>query len=512
MKRFTVILLLTLSMQSQAQDWQSVQLYDTTLFHTVASGVDSHWNNYLRGISTDSVNINFSFTKLHFYPSLRPDKNGLYDSTTKDTWLGPHLTRLPNGDEIFFNVNRDTLLIKTKAVLNDTWTFCSDSTGLRYEATVSSLGTQIVDGILDSTKTIDLQAYQGATPVSSALNSLKIILSKNHGFLEIFEFYSFPYQETAIGTTPLNNWPQAIFPFPRLPIAHTRIPTSLRTVDMRQNNTVRYVAGNEWVFHEAQTLAYNYQHDSVIQVTPIGGGQIQAQILRRRVEHSVNLQGPTPIINHSNVQNLELDTLDASPPPASSWNAIVPEHRSNVFGIGYSSIPWTLGTWKVQHRFIDTFCGNKLIIRDSSKTSTAMSGWYSNAGESMQFFGQSYWSHTSYQTGPVVNGHSRLIYLKLDSCEYGTKPLLRSIGVNDFQKDLRSQFTLYPNPSQNFLWIDKPDQFEIQGIRIYNLSMQKLHAVPNIQGPIDISQLPQGQYLLEVHTDKGRVLKPFIHQ
>ncbi len=74
------------------------------------------------------------------------------------------------------------------------------------------------------------------------------------------------------------------------------------------------------------------------------------------------------------------------------------------------------------------------------------------------------------------------------------------------------QLSIYPNPASDYLKIESP--FEIKKIGIYNLNGKLIQQVSAFNGTqkIDISQLPNGQYLLKGLTENGEVSGSFIKQ
>jgi hypothetical protein len=93
-----------------------------------------------------------------------------------------------NGDKLFFNKDNDTIFLKTQAALNDTFTIYTYPNGEWIKGSVSSISEEIVLGQMDSVKTISL--FTNAS--NYAINFQQFQLSKNHGLVELFPFYSFP--------------------------------------------------------------------------------------------------------------------------------------------------------------------------------------------------------------------------------------------------------------------------------------------------------------------------------
>ncbi|MFH0893836.1 MAG: T9SS type A sorting domain-containing protein [Bacteroidota bacterium] len=104
-----------------------------------------------------------------------------------------------NGVYTFLNKDSDTIRVLSKAALNDSWTFLNISPELRLEATV--IGKQKMNflGQTDSVKIIRLLAKDNNNiNVSHPLNNTSLQLSKNFGLIKTFDFYTFPYDTTAL--------------------------------------------------------------------------------------------------------------------------------------------------------------------------------------------------------------------------------------------------------------------------------------------------------------------------
>jgi hypothetical protein len=153
--------------------------------------------NYLRGIRIDSVRTNGNETRYYPFHSLRGPYKTTGDVTLDSnggSWLGKEVIENVNGDFLFPNCWNDTVVIKTRAGVNDTWILYDDSSTLHYIATVISVDTMSFLGYTDSVKRISISVYDGNWPmVLDSLNNFEIILSKSHGFIKTFDLYTFPY-------------------------------------------------------------------------------------------------------------------------------------------------------------------------------------------------------------------------------------------------------------------------------------------------------------------------------
>ena len=117
----------------------------------------------------------------------------LYDTTSK--WIGKNSIQLSNGYNLFTNAELDTLYINTLANINDNWVFYKYDNDNYVEAEVINIQQEDFIGITDEIKTIKLQLKDvNGTTIESFYDEAFIKLSKNHGFVKIFNIYSFPPQ------------------------------------------------------------------------------------------------------------------------------------------------------------------------------------------------------------------------------------------------------------------------------------------------------------------------------
>lgn len=122
-----------------------------------------------------------------WFPS--PDSSG-------GSWLGKRVIKLNDGTFLFDNLRGDTVVIKSLANVGDSWIFCRDTSTTYYSATVTSLDTMTILGISDSVKRILIRAYNSTGLLrTDVVDSFQIVLSKNYGFAEIFDLYTFPYHK-----------------------------------------------------------------------------------------------------------------------------------------------------------------------------------------------------------------------------------------------------------------------------------------------------------------------------
>jgi len=188
-KLITWFVLLIIGYCSHAQNWNCF-VPSTKQYFTNA-------NNYLRGMRIDSVRTNGTDTI--YYPFHTPRGiNQVLDSNA-GSWLGGKVIAQTDGTFLFDNIGSDTVIIKTKAGVGDSWIFYNDTSSVYYIANVASVDTATILGVLDSIKTITIATDSAGYLVSTnPISNLNIVLSKHHGFLKTFDLYLFPYNMGAL--------------------------------------------------------------------------------------------------------------------------------------------------------------------------------------------------------------------------------------------------------------------------------------------------------------------------
>ena len=177
---------------------------DAQNYQCLQSGVQRYFingNGYLRSIVIDSTHTSGDTTI--YFPYHTP--RGSYDvsgftPTALDpnggSWLGKKVLQKSDGTFIFDSYWNDSVIIKTRANIGDSWVFYKDTSLLYYKATLVSKDTMTVLSTPDSVETIMINAYMGsAIYTADPLDSFTIILSKNHGFVQVFDLYTFPYHK-----------------------------------------------------------------------------------------------------------------------------------------------------------------------------------------------------------------------------------------------------------------------------------------------------------------------------
>ena len=186
-KRFVLSFLVIIIAQNLwAQNYQSFRSDRTYLY-----------NNYLtQSIRFDSVQVSEQDSVLYAFKNI-PANYYLVDFRcySLHAFIGDSVLIKNNGENIFFNQQGDSIVIRTNAHLNETWNFFSD-TIYTVNATVSNIDTMHFGSIIDSVKTIQLNVFDSTgSSITLNLYSNEIKLSKNFGLINFPTFLAYPHEE-----------------------------------------------------------------------------------------------------------------------------------------------------------------------------------------------------------------------------------------------------------------------------------------------------------------------------
>ncbi|MBJ7428132.1 MAG: Ig-like domain-containing protein, partial [Bacteroidia bacterium] len=83
----------------------------------------------------------------------------------------------------------------------------------------------------------------------------------------------------------------------------------------------------------------------------------------------------------------------------------------------------------------------------------------------------------------------------------------QNVGINEV--NLSNQITVYPNPASNFVKITTTKNLTIQQLKLLDIT-GKIIAQYNNQTEIDLSEIANGMYLLQIQTENGNLVKQVV--
>ena len=511
MKNTLLLLLFVFSAQfSHAQNYQCLQ-----------SGVKHYFTNsngYLRGIRIDSTTT--SAGNIFYYPYHTPRGrwgNGGVDTLSSNgaSWLGGKVAELPDGTFLFDNMH-DTVTIKTQAHTGDSWIFYNDTTSLYYVATITQQDTMTVLGSLDSVKTLLITAHNlSGIVVSDPSDSITILLSKNNGFVQVCDLYTFPYHQPDSVYMPGSDYyldmsiryipypiPPLVSPpleFPSLnketiqfKLISFKNPSYKDLYNWHTGEVYEYMTCNgypEWPSSLCDP-ASTYFIDTVSAIlTGTYASNYSCTGLLATLTSGV-LSYPPPLYSVSPTANeLSVDTSSILP------SQLMPEEYSQRQLIFY------------QPNDTSVFCGNGLLFSFTQSLIIEnfcvlpFEGPYSTHIYKYPFGLIDYYQ-VSEDSGFLI-GDTTLIYASRHDTICGSYHI---ISLPTLVPDLRSAngITIFPNPANNELTINTTTTLPYT-ITIHNIIGQEVYSLHTTQQQqtINTSELPAGLYNVTITDESG---------
>jgi hypothetical protein len=84
----------------------------------------------------------------------------------------------------------------------------------------------------------------------------------------------------------------------------------------------------------------------------------------------------------------------------------------------------------------------------------------------------------------------------------------QAIGIADI--NINTEFSIYPNPATDKLFITSTNGLKIETVNIYNQLGQKVLHMNEMRGNINISTLGQGMYIIELFSSEFKIRQKLI--
>lgn len=175
-------------------------------YQPVYSNTESFYNHNvtytieITGIKPDSVSVIGADTVLHHYrvmadTSMPVNLDECIDGLVFDypSWQGVKTIIKPSGKHVFFNLRNDSIFVDAACPAGQSWIMHRFATGDYIRANVLSKQYATVNGISDTIKSINLQAYNiSNTPINHTVNGVTLKLSRSKGWLKCLNLVKFP--------------------------------------------------------------------------------------------------------------------------------------------------------------------------------------------------------------------------------------------------------------------------------------------------------------------------------
>jgi len=489
MKKASLLLLLLTGLLCKAQDYQCLK-----------TGVKNYYTNsqgYLRGIRIDSVTT--TGTGTIFYPF--HTKRSTDTPTANGSWMGNKVQMLNDGSWLFYNIWHDTVVINSQAHASDSWIFYNDTTAIYYMATVLSTDTMTISGVLDSIKTIRINTYNGGIPDSTDhLNGMEMKLSKNNGFAQVFDLYTFPYKFTSMNPDYFCTATQNA---PIFNITAFHNPTLIDVYNFsvgdgfeRWTNTT--IA---WAYAAANPLNIDYEgmvYDTIISKNVPDAYHVEYALMhlgyQSEKDYDPSTLSGTNYISYNYMDTISVDTSTVFP------QNTMPEEAPDM--VLYYYHPSDTGTCSQNSIYIKSMPGgylpkpSGLIINSPEWTDRAVY----KTGYGATFTQSCLWA----QDPPVETIYNDLVYSYKSGTSCGNYAPLAVPEANSPEKEI----SIYPNPATNTIKVSSPAG--IRSISMNNLLGETLFERQYNSGnaQINIADLTPGIYLIKINgTEVRKFLK-----
>jgi hypothetical protein len=456
--------------------------------------------DYLRAIRIDSI-VSAGGNTI-YYPFHTPRGNYFSNPNldfTGGSWLGKRVIKTTDGTYYFDNIWNDTTVIKTQANVGDSWMFFNDTTSRYYMALLQSRDTMTVLGSLDSIKTILITAHDISGIVQSdPVDSFQIILSKNHGFVQIFDLYTFPYHPA---NAPYNN-DIDYFLSKIVSLGGLSGPTRaslIFTLVNFQNPTIQQL--------------YNWSAGDVYEYVYCGG-EYPLPVCDPYGE--IGYDSVTNVINNGSTTEYDftgfINTLNGTPINPSGYTThVIPFgsfNTSNTLLIDTLYMPEQYHTQS--EYFFQYYSPNDTsFCYKSSRYS-----WYSSSlsGSTYNSFIE-FADHYIYKMGlglvEKFNSSADANFMVYDTaliyCKRNNDGCGNFINLGLQTNNFSQVFKIYPNPATDELYIEEPINDKFSYI-MYNVLGQKVLNADNVyeKSIINVAALPTGMYYLTITDNTGR--------
>jgi len=184
-KHILIFVFFFLAMSSFSQNFRSINSTATHYFE------DSESN--IKIIQIDSVVVDGEDQHYYNYPTFAEGDEPYCYTQYGPSWIGRKMTEVINGDNIFYNLEDEAIIIKTLCVLGDEWICYEFASGNYITASFIEIESMEFLGISDMVKKITFQAKDtNGSSISHAVNNMYLLLSENHGLIRTINFKLFP--------------------------------------------------------------------------------------------------------------------------------------------------------------------------------------------------------------------------------------------------------------------------------------------------------------------------------
>lgn len=482
-KAIILLFLITAFSRSYSQNYRILQPGQTTLYTSTYGPI--------LGMRVDSVGMEGNDTVFYLLKNLQQMDWNCY-LIDGPSWMGDRVKIHQNGETIFYNAMEQPVLIKTLAVSGEAWMAYS-TVELSFQASIASVGFTDILGLPDSVKTISFQAQDAdGVNIDHEVNSLNLILSKNHGMVKTLNFFNFPdfylggvlQNVCELSLSGIDNPETGIQNLTWKEVHNHNIGDELHTVFI--NSYAFYYSEKETI---ARLIGKNIQGDTTV------------YLWENKVKISTHE-------NDSNTFTAFIDTI-------TEYITLKPEFDMLPGEAGYY-IPFDAYNTTIMneniHGPVKTELMGSILIQggmpgDSCYTPMIICGCIPGNDYYKGLGGPYFYCNMG------IDSYTReLVYYKKDGVEWGDS-LNFTVNTSLLPIDTKPEIvTIFPNPAQNLVNITFKDNHGKFRLQIIDNSGRELtgFSLKGETNTIVLSHLKPGIYLLRISTENQFITKRIV--
>jgi hypothetical protein len=459
--------------------------YQTVFSNKVALFDNSE--KQIKALRIDSVKADADSVFYPFATIQEVSKNCF--SPYKASWIGEKVVVKSDGTNLFFNREGDTITLKTRALINESWIAFQSADNFRVKATVQSIELVNFLGLTDSVKTITLSVIdQHENTLEHSLNSMELEISKTYGFVQTLNFYLFPDNTVRYPTDRLKPYALVGLTNPKVGIQNL---TWFEVNDFQPGDELHILdESSSW---EGWNAEYGYTITNKAKYKYL-----------ERIDYADSIvylysqkQSIETVTQDSSILEIFIDTLRSVVITNPSFDKLPGEpiiDDIDMFAYNLHMSNETILTKKDPKDF-ERFS----FINDSCLGMWAADGCLKNKTY-FKGLGGPYYECTNCCS---LGGEERkLVYYKKGETEWGEKLVIT--GVTDIKTG--DDLKVFPNPADNYITISNPSNIKIKKIELINFSgriVQLWNATECAGNTLNIQHISPGVYLLKAETDAG---------
>lgn len=439
-----------------------------------------HSSTVVRSIRVDSIKQNDNDSILYPYAVFQQIGDYCF-SPAYASWIGKAVIIKEHGLNLFINNNNDTIVIDTKAKLGEEWTVYHIEGDITIKASITNHDTMHFLGLVDSVKTITFQQYnESMNPMEAAVNGMTLLVSKNYGFLRIFNFCVFPTSAY---------YSQSLEIFEEYNLVGLTNPT-LGVQNLTWFEVYDFQPGDEMhilsEFDDFFWLGYSVTRKNIETVLErINKENSIEYTIYRKYSENINW-------GDSSSYKLYNDTFNMKITPNPDFDKLPQEPiLQNGDAMSYNMLNGeVLSKSRSGYEFyLEDTCYVFIVTKSGSISSGYVKG-----------LGGPYYSKVGYD---YSSDRKVLVYYKKGEISWGTP-----LDLTGFEDNLgtANQIFVYPNPTKDFILFKGIDSmknglmveiFDINGINI------KSQEVKEANGRLSVIDMKRGMYFYKISDNTG---------